>query len=96
MLDQAKVPGDTSQVSDHQLQRRVAKFFGLACANSVAKGCVNLGVMQVAPCCPTTHTSTHTLLTMHTLYLTLRVSSETRNARRMDKTRRDHRRIEKM
>ena len=96
MLDQAKVPGDTSQVLDHQLQRRVAKFFGLACANSVAKGCVNLGVMQVAPCCPTSHTSTHTPLTMHTLYLTLRVSSEAMKTRRMDKSRRDYRRGEKM
>ena len=47
MLDQAKVPGERAAEADAHVQRRVAKFFGLACANGVAKGCVNLGVMQV-------------------------------------------------
>jgi TPR repeat protein len=47
MLDQAKVPGEKAPASDRQLQRRVAKFFGLACAQGVPKGCVNLGVMQL-------------------------------------------------
>ena len=47
MLDQAKVPGERPAEADRHVQRRVAKFFGLACANGTAKGCVNLGVMQV-------------------------------------------------
>mmetsp|Transcript_34421 Transcript_34421/g.77621 ORF Transcript_34421/g.77621 Transcript_34421/m.77621 type:complete len:352 (-) Transcript_34421:21-1076(-) len=32
--------------SDARKQRRVAKFFGLACEKGVSKGCVNLGVME--------------------------------------------------
>ena len=48
MLDQGKVPALAGGGgSDRQLQRRVAKFFSLACGHGVAKGCVNLGVMQL-------------------------------------------------
>ena len=47
MLDQGKVPGQKDAASSRQVQRRIAKFFGLACAQGVPKGCVNLGVLQL-------------------------------------------------
>lgn len=49
MLDEGKVQGDGNASSLDRLDRRVAKFFALACAHGVAKGCVNYGVMQVRP-----------------------------------------------
>ena len=53
MLDEGKVQGDGDgggSSSQKRLDRRVAKFFALACAQGVAKGCVNYGVMQVRAC----------------------------------------------
>ncbi len=47
MLDEGKVQGDGNATAQNRLDRRVAKFFALACSHGVAKGCVNYGVMQL-------------------------------------------------
>ncbi|EKX49959.1 hypothetical protein GUITHDRAFT_135643 [Guillardia theta CCMP2712] len=52
LLDQGKgdlvssKPASTRDRSEARKQKRVAKFFGLACEKGVSKGCVNLGVME--------------------------------------------------